>query len=73
MRLLFLSSLNTDKRLPLLRSSQNDDFVQQTISIHPNNNRGTETQQSASDFDTNGNLLNLNCNGLTILDTKIAV
>jgi hypothetical protein len=33
---------------------------QQTISIHPNNNRGTETQQSASDFDANGNLLNLN-------------
>jgi hypothetical protein len=25
-----------------------------------NNNRGTETQQSASDFDANGNLLNLN-------------
>ncbi|CAC9575686.1 hypothetical protein BPUTSESOX_1582 [uncultured Gammaproteobacteria bacterium] len=46
---------------------------QQTISIHPNNNRGTETQQSASDFDANGNLLNLNCNGLTILDTKIAL
>jgi hypothetical protein len=28
--------------------------------IHPNNNRGTETQQSTSDFDANGNLLNLN-------------
>jgi hypothetical protein len=26
MRLLFLSSLNTDKRLLLLRSSQNDDL-----------------------------------------------
>jgi hypothetical protein len=26
----------------------------------PNNNRGTETQQSTSDFDANGNLLNLN-------------
>jgi hypothetical protein len=25
--------------------------------IHPNNNRGTETQQSTSDFDANGNLL----------------
>jgi hypothetical protein len=33
---------------------------QQTIAIHPNNNRGTETQQSATDFDANGNLLGLN-------------
>jgi hypothetical protein len=33
---------------------------QQTLAIHPNNNRGTETQQSTSDFDANGNLLNLN-------------
>jgi hypothetical protein len=32
---------------------------QQTLAIHPNNNRGTETQQSTSDFDTNGNLLTL--------------
>ncbi|VVM27110.1 hypothetical protein BSPWISOXPB_344 [uncultured Gammaproteobacteria bacterium] len=31
-----------------------------TLAIHPNNNRGTETQQSTSDFDANGNLLNLN-------------
>jgi hypothetical protein len=28
--------------------------------LHPNNNRGTETQQSTSDFDANGNLLTLN-------------
>jgi hypothetical protein len=28
--------------------------------IMPNNNRGTETQQSATDFDANGNLLGLN-------------
>jgi hypothetical protein len=33
---------------------------QQTLTIHPNNNRGTETQQSTSDFDANGNLLTLN-------------
>jgi hypothetical protein len=33
---------------------------QQTLAIHPNNNRGTETQQSTSDFDANGNLLTLN-------------
>jgi hypothetical protein len=33
---------------------------QQTLTIHPNSNRGTETQQSSSDFDANGNLLNLN-------------
>jgi hypothetical protein len=31
----------------------------QTLIIHPNNNRGTETQQSTSDFDVNGNLLTL--------------
>jgi hypothetical protein len=35
---------------------------QQTLTIHPNSNRGTETQQSTSDFDANGNLLNLNNN-----------
>jgi hypothetical protein len=33
---------------------------QQTLTIRPNSNRGTETQQSTSDFDANGNLLNLN-------------
>jgi hypothetical protein len=33
---------------------------QQTLTIYPNNNRGTETQQSTSDFDANGNLLVLN-------------
>ncbi|VVH64884.1 hypothetical protein BSPLISOX_464, partial [uncultured Gammaproteobacteria bacterium] len=32
---------------------------QQTLTIHPNNNRGTETQRSASNFDANGNLLTL--------------
>ena len=32
---------------------------QQTLTIHPNNNRGTETQRSASHFDANGNLLTL--------------
>ena len=30
---------------------------QQTLTIHPNSNRGTETQQSTSNFDANGNLL----------------
>ncbi len=38
----------------------NSSAWQQTIAIHPNNNRGTETQQSAADFDANGNLLGLN-------------
>ncbi|VVH57122.1 hypothetical protein BSPCLSOX_899 [uncultured Gammaproteobacteria bacterium] len=38
----------------------NSSAWQQTIAIHPNNNRGTETQQSATDFDANGNLLGLN-------------
>jgi hypothetical protein len=32
---------------------------QQTLAIHPSNNRGTETQQSTTDFDANGNLLTL--------------
>jgi hypothetical protein len=35
-------------------------FVKQTLAIRPNNNRGTETQQSTTDFDANGNLLVLN-------------
>jgi len=38
----------------------NSNTWQQTISLHPDNNRGTETQQSATDFDVNGNLLALN-------------
>jgi len=33
---------------------------QQTITIHSNNNRGTETKPFATDFDANGNLLTLN-------------
>jgi hypothetical protein len=33
---------------------------QVALTIHPNNNHGTETQQSTSDFDANGNLLTLN-------------
>jgi hypothetical protein len=39
---------------------------QQTLTIHPNNNHGTETQQSTSDFDANGNLLTLNNIGTLI-------
>jgi hypothetical protein len=38
-----------------LSHQANSSAWQQTIAIHPNNNRGTETQQSATDFDTNGN------------------
>jgi hypothetical protein len=34
----------------------NSSTWQQTLTIHPNNNRGTETQQSTTDFDANGNL-----------------
>ncbi|SHN93278.1 hypothetical protein [bacterium endosymbiont of Bathymodiolus sp. 5 South] len=37
---------------------------QQTLTIHPNSNRGTETQQSTSDFDANGNLLVLDNIGI---------
>ncbi|CAC9542485.1 hypothetical protein [uncultured Gammaproteobacteria bacterium] len=35
----------------------NSSVWQQTLSIHPNSNRGTETQQPTSNFDANGNLL----------------
>jgi hypothetical protein len=35
-----------------------------TTGIHPNSNRGTETQQSTSDFDANGNLLVLDNIGI---------
>jgi RHS repeat-associated protein len=51
---------DTGNNLTALSHQENSNNWQQTISIHPNNNRGTETQQSASDFDANGNLLNLN-------------
>jgi hypothetical protein len=42
-----------------LSHQANSSTWQQTLTIHSNNNRGTETKQSASDFDTNGNLLTL--------------
>jgi hypothetical protein len=42
-----------------LSHQANSNTWQQTLIIHPNNNRGTETQQSTSDFDVNGNLLTL--------------
>jgi hypothetical protein len=38
-----------------IKYQANSSAWQQTIAIHPNNNRGTETQQSATDFDANGN------------------
>ncbi|AYQ56387.1 hypothetical protein MS2017_0654 [Bathymodiolus thermophilus thioautotrophic gill symbiont] len=43
-----------------LSHQANSNTWQQTIAIHPHNNRGTETPQSTTDFDTNGNLLTLN-------------
>ncbi|VVM23695.1 hypothetical protein BSPWISOXPB_2342 [uncultured Gammaproteobacteria bacterium] len=46
--------------LTALSHQANSNTWQQTLAIHPNNNRGTETQQSTSDFDANGNLLTLN-------------
>ncbi|VVH66021.1 hypothetical protein BSPLISOX_2527 [uncultured Gammaproteobacteria bacterium] len=51
---------DTGNNLTNLSHQANSDDWQQTLTIHPNNNRGTETQQSTSDFDANGNLLNLN-------------
>jgi hypothetical protein len=43
-----------------LSHQANSNTWQQALTIHPNNNHGTETQQSTSDFDANGNLLTLN-------------
>ncbi|SHN93781.1 RHS repeat-associated core domain-containing protein [bacterium endosymbiont of Bathymodiolus sp. 5 South] len=51
---------DTGNNLTNLSHQANSSGWQQTLAIHPNNNRGTETQQSTSDFDANGNLLNLN-------------
>ncbi|CAC9980527.1 hypothetical protein [uncultured Gammaproteobacteria bacterium] len=51
---------DTGNNLSNLSHQANSSDWQQTLAIHPNNNRGTETQQSTSDFDANGNLLNLN-------------
>jgi hypothetical protein len=42
---------DTGNNLTSLSHQANSSAWQQTIAIHPNNNRGTETQQSASDFD----------------------
>ena len=50
---------DTGNNLTHLSHQANSSTWQQTIIIHPNNNRGTETQQSTSDFDANGNLLTL--------------
>ncbi|VVH66173.1 hypothetical protein BSPLISOX_597 [uncultured Gammaproteobacteria bacterium] len=48
---------DTGNNLTNLSHQANSGNWQQTLTIHPNNNRGTETQQSTSDFDANGNLL----------------
>jgi hypothetical protein len=50
---------DTGNNLTNLSHQAKSNAWQQTISIHPSNNRGTQTQQSTSDFDANGNLLTL--------------
>ncbi|WP_241502550.1 RHS repeat-associated core domain-containing protein, partial [Bathymodiolus azoricus thioautotrophic gill symbiont] len=50
---------DTGNNLTHLLHQANSSIWQQILTIHPNNNRGTETQQSTSDFDANGNLLTL--------------
>ncbi|CAC9568013.1 Putative insecticidal toxin complex [uncultured Gammaproteobacteria bacterium] len=50
---------DTGNNLTQLLHQANSSTWQQTLAIHPNNNRGTETQQSTTDFDANGNLLTL--------------
>jgi insecticidal toxin complex protein TccC len=44
--------------LTSLAHQANNDIWQQTITIHPNSNRGTENN-GQNNFDANGNLLNL--------------
>ncbi|CAC9466786.1 hypothetical protein [uncultured Gammaproteobacteria bacterium] len=51
---------DTGNNLTHLLHQAKSNTWQQTLTIHPNNNRGTETQQSTSNFDANGNLLVLN-------------
>ena len=51
---------DTGNNLTSLSHQAHSSAWQQTLNIHPNNNHGTETQQSTSDFDANGNLLTLN-------------
>ncbi|CAC9635191.1 RHS repeat domain-containing protein [thiotrophic endosymbiont of Bathymodiolus puteoserpentis (Logatchev)] len=50
---------DTGNNLTHLSHQANSSTWQQTLAIHPSNNRGTETQQSTTDFDANGNLLTL--------------
>jgi lipopolysaccharide biosynthesis glycosyltransferase len=50
---------DTGNNLTNLSHQANSSAWQQILTIHPNNNHGTETQKSTSDFDANGNLLTL--------------
>jgi RHS repeat-associated protein len=50
---------DTGNNLTNLSHQANSGNWQQTLIIHSNNNRGTQTQQSTNDFDVNGNLLAL--------------
>jgi insecticidal toxin complex protein TccC len=47
---------DTGNNLTALSHQANSGNWQQTLAIHPNSNRGTETQQSTNDFDANGGL-----------------
>ncbi len=55
---------DTGNNLTHLSHQASSSTWQQTLAIHPSNNHGTETQQSDSDFDANGNLLTLNNIGI---------
>ena len=50
---------DTGNNLINLSHQTNSSTWQQTLTIHPNSNRGTENNNQ-NNFDTNGNLLNLN-------------
>ncbi|MBA5248779.1 MAG: RHS repeat-associated core domain-containing protein, partial [Gammaproteobacteria bacterium] len=51
---------DTGNNLTCLSHQAASNAWQQTITLPPNNNRGTETQPSTTNFDANGNLSTLN-------------
>ncbi|MBA5248114.1 MAG: RHS repeat-associated core domain-containing protein [Gammaproteobacteria bacterium] len=51
---------DTSNNLTCLSHQAKSSAWQQIITLNPNNNRGTETKPSTTDFDANGNLLTLN-------------
>jgi hypothetical protein len=55
----WVNALHDDSFLTHLSHQAKSNAWQQTLTIHPNSNRGTENNNQ-NNFDANGNLLNLN-------------